>query len=191
MGLDAVIAEIMEKGRIEAEAISRETDSKKNEILMTAKQKCETLKVTAREDIEKNISHIISQEVAAGHLIVKRQILNAQKGLMDEVYRMALEKVIDMPESFHKKTITSLLRKAHEVIPEGKVSCCGRDEKILIEILKDSEFSGYSFGSVIGTDGGVIVESTDGQLQMDFSFHMFLNQAWESGLKEASDILFA
>jgi V/A-type H+-transporting ATPase subunit E len=191
MGLDAVVAEIREKGKAEADAIRREADAKKIEILNLAQQKSETVKTTVREEADKSTAHIISQEEAAGHLVVKRQILNTQKELMDDVYRQALDKIAGMPESFHKEAISSLLRQAGTEIPKGKVSCCSRDEKILKEVLKESEFSSYSFGSVIGIDGGVIVESVDGQLQVDFSYRTFLNQVWESGLKDASDILFA
>ena len=134
---------------------------------------------------------VITQEEAAAHLIVKRQILNTQKELMDEVYRKALDTISSMPESFHKGAISSLLRRAEADIPEGTVSCCARDESTLKEVLKGSEFSAYSFGSVIGIDGGIIVKSTAVQIQVDFSYRTFMMQVWESGLKEASDILFA
>jgi V/A-type H+-transporting ATPase subunit E len=191
MGLDAVVAEIREKGRTEADAINREADAKKVEILGEAQKKSEAFKAAARDEMEKSTSHIIAQEEAAGHLVVKRQILNTQKELMDTVYRQALETITGMPESFHKEAISSLLKKAGSEIPQGKVSCCARDEKTLKEVLKGSEFGAYSFGSVIGIDGGIIVESIDGQLQVDYSYRTFLSQVWESGLKDASDILFA
>lgn len=191
MGLDAVVAEIREKGRAEAEAINKDADSRKVEILNVAQQKAEVVKATAREESGKSASHIITQEEAAGHLVVKRQILNAQKELMDEVYRQSLETITGMPESFHKGAISSLLRKAMTEIPKGTVSCCARDEKALKDVLNESEFSAYSYGKVIGIDGGIIVESTDGQLQVDFSYRTFMSQVWESGLKDASDILFA
>ncbi len=191
MGLDAVIAEIKDKGRAESEAINKEADTKKVELLNVAQQKAETVKAVAREEAGKSASHIISQEEAAGHLVVKRQILNAQKELMDEVYRQALDKIETMPDSFHKGAISSLLRKAMTEIPKGSVSCCARDEKALKDVLNESEFSAFTFGKVVGIDGGVIVESTDGQLQVDFSYHTFMSQVWESGLKDASDILFA
>jgi len=191
MGLDAVIAEIKEKGRVESEAINREADAKKVDLLNVAQQKAETVKAAARDEAGKTTTHIISQEEAAGHLVVKRQILNAQKELMDEVYRQALDKIEAMPDSFHKGAISSLLRKAKTEIPKGTVSCCGRDEKALKDVLNESEFSAFTFGKVVGIDGGVIVESTDGQFQVDFSYHTFMSQVWESGLKDASDILFA
>ena len=191
MGLDAVIAEIKEKGQNEADAIIQGGNSRKDELLGAAKQKIELLKQSVKDEVEKNLSQIISQEEAAAHLVVKRQILNTQKDLMDQVYSQALEKILEMPESFHKEAITSLLRKAEEEIPKGKVSCALRDEKILKKLLEESEFSAYKFGSIIEIDGGVIVESNDGQLQVDYSYRTFLNQVWESGLKDASDLLFA
>ncbi|HQB99313.1 MAG TPA: V-type ATP synthase subunit E family protein, partial [Methanospirillum sp.] len=190
MGLEAVIAEIKEKGRNEAEAIIQGGNSRKDELLGAAKQEIELLKQSVKDDVEKNLSQIISQEEAAAHLVVKRQILNTQKDLMDQVYSQALEKILEMPESFHKEAITSMLKKAEGEIPKGKVSCALRDEKILKKLLKESEFSAYKFGSVIEIDGGVIVESDDGQLQVDYSYRTFLNQVWESGLKDASDLLF-
>ena len=191
MGLDAVIAEIKEKGRNEAEAIIQGGNSRKDELLGAAKQEIELLKQSVKDDVEKNLSQIISQEEAAAHLVVKRQILNTQKDLMDQVYSQALEKILEMPESFHKEAITSMLKKAEGEIPKGKVSCALRDEKILKKLLEESEFSAYKFGSIIEIDGGVIVESDDGQLQVDYSYRTFLNQVWESGLKDASDLLFA
>lgn len=191
MGLEAVIAEIREKARNEAEVIAKDSEAKKLEVLSMAQQKAEGIKTAVRDDVEKKVSHIVSQEEAAGHLIVKRQVLNAQKELMDEVYRQALDKIMSMPESFHKEAIGSLLRMATAEIPKGKVSCCKRDEKALKAVLKESEFAGYSFGQVIAIDGGIIVESENGQLQVDFSYRTFLNQVWESGLKDASDKLFA
>jgi V/A-type H+-transporting ATPase subunit E len=191
MGLDAVIAEIKEKGQNEADAIIQGGNSRKDELLGAAKQKIELLKQSVKDEVEKNLSQIISQEEAAAHLVVKRQILNTQKDLMDQVYSQVLEKILEMPESFHKEAITSLLRKAEEEIPKGKVSCALRDEKILKKLLEESEFSAYKFGSIIEIDGGVIVESNDGQLQVDYSYRTFLNQVWESGLKDASDLLFA
>lgn len=191
MGLEAVIAEIREKGRNEAEEIVKEADTRKVEVLDAAQQKTELIKTAAKEDVEKLYNHIISQEEAAGHLIVKRQILNKQKELMDDVYQNVLEKISELPVSFHKEAISSLLSKAKTEIAKGTVSCSARDENALKEVLKENEFSCYTFGQVIDIDGGVIVESENGNLQVDFSYRTFLNQVWETGLKEVSVSLFA
>ncbi len=54
----------------------------------------------------------------------------------------------------------------------------------------ESAFRGYMAGNVVDIEGGITVESTDGELQLDLSYRTFLDIVWETGLKDASDILF-
>lgn len=190
MGLDAVITEIKEKARAEADAIIQEADAKKTEILTAAQTQVQLIKTDAEENAQKSASHIHTQEEAAGHLAVKREVLNAQKTLMDEVQAKTLEQICALPESFHKQAIASLLKKAQLEIQNGTVTCAARDTEALRKVLSDSEFAKFTAGDPTEIDGGIIVESADGMLQVDYSYHTFLNQVWESGLKDASDILF-
>jgi V/A-type H+-transporting ATPase subunit E len=190
MGLDAVITEIKEKARLEAEGIITDAEAKKSEILAAAQAKAELIKNSAGESAQRAASHILIQEEAAGHLAVKREILNTQKALMDEVQAQTLAQICDLPDDFHKQTIASLLRRAKSEISAGKVCCASRDLAVLKEVLTQPEFSSYTAGEPIEIDGGVIIERTDGMLQVDYSYRTFLNQIWESGLKDASDVLF-
>ncbi|MDR2855594.1 MAG: V-type ATP synthase subunit E [Methanomicrobiales archaeon] len=190
MGLDAVIAEIKEKARVEANAIVEEAEAKKTEILAAAQTQAQLIKTATEENAQKSASHIHTQEEAAGHLAVKREVLNAQKALMDEVQKKTLKQIYDLPESFHKQAITSLLKRARLEIPSGTVTCAARDVEALKSVLSDSELKSFTIGEPIEIDGGIIVESTDGMLQVDYSYRTFLNQVWESGLKDASDALF-
>jgi V/A-type H+-transporting ATPase subunit E len=45
-------------------------------------------------------------------------------------------------------------------------------------------------GKSVETEGGVLVESKDGELQIDYSYRTFLDGIWETGLKDASGMLF-
>ena len=191
MGLDAVITEIKEKARAEAAAIMQEAEAKKTEILADAQTEAESIKTAAEENAQRTASHIRTQEEAAGHLAVKREILNAQKKLMDEVQTKTLEQICNLPESFHKQAIASLLKKAQSEIPSGTVSCAARDASALKDVLSESGFSSFTAGKPANIDGGIIVESADGMLQVDYSYRTFLNEVWESGLKDASDALFS
>ena len=190
MGLDAVIAEIKEKARAEANAIVQEAEAKKTEILANAQTQAQSLKAAAEENAQKTAFHIQTQEEAAGHLAVKREILNAQKILMDEVQTKTLEQICNLPESFHKQAIASLLKRAQSEIPSGTVSCAARDASALQGVLSESGFSNFTTGKPVDIDGGIIVESADGMLQVDYSYRTFLNEVWELGLKDASDALF-
>ena len=191
MGLDAVVEEIRGKGQREADRIRSETQAEVNRILTEAQVKAEKIKMTAHEDVEKQITHILSQEVSAANLVVKRESLNAQKDLLDKVYQSALDTIVNLPENFHQEAIRSLLKEAGSEIPDGIVHCNERDMPALTKILSgDSGFRGFRPGKTINIEGGIIVESSDGELQIDNSYRTFLDSVWESGLKDASDILF-
>ncbi len=191
MGLESVVSEIREKGQKEAAAIRQETAAEVENILKAAQNRAGKIKIAANEVVDKQVAHIQSQEVSAANLVVKRDLLNAQKSLLDQVYSSTLTSVSALPESFHKETMVKLLKKAKTEIPQGIVHSNQRDLNILKEILgKDPGFSSYSPGEPANIEGGIIVESMDHQLQIDYSYRNFLDIVWEERLKEASDILF-
>ncbi len=192
MGLEAVVGDIRAKGQKEADAIREETKAEVNVILSSSQVKAEKIKLSVEESITKQVKHIESQELSAANLVVKRERLNTQKALLDEVYQNALDSVLTLPESFHREALKSLLFDAHKQIPEGIVHSNARDRKALMELItQENVFKGYSVGNEADIEGGVIVERTDGTLQLDLSYRTFLNMVWETGLKDASDILFS
>ena len=192
MGLEAVVNEIREKGRREAEKIRAETRADVEEILKNAQVRAAEIKVSVEEEAGRTASHTINQEVSAANLVVKRQVLNAQKKLLDQVYSASLAAVGDLPAEFHEKALTELLKRAAKEIKKGVVHTNKRDIPVVEEILSRLKtLSGYTVGDPVDIPGGVIVESNDGALQIDYSYGTFLGEVWESGLKDASDILFA
>jgi V/A-type H+-transporting ATPase subunit E len=191
MGLESVIEEIREKGRKESEALKKEADTEVSSRLSEARSKADHIRSAARDEVEKQVSRMMGQEVSAAQLVVRREILNAQKGLLDEVYSGALHSLSQLPPDFHKDAIRALLIKAKADIPAAVVHCSPRDLPTLQGLLAgDSSLNGFIAGSTVDIPGGVIVESKDGQLQLDYSYRTFLDSVWESGLKDASDLLF-
>lgn len=191
MGLEAVVGDIRAKGQKEADAIREETKAEVNGILNASQVQAEKVKLAVEEAVSKQVKHIESQELSAANLVVKRERLNTQKALLDEVYQSALDSVQKLPDSFHREAIKSLLSDAKKQIPEGIVHCNARDMKALKELIaQENVFKGYSVGNEVEIEGGVMVESKDGTLQLDLSYRTFLNMVWETGLKDASDILF-
>jgi len=117
--------------------------------------------------------------------------LNAQKTLLDQVYSASLAAVGDLPAEFHEKALTDLLKRAAEEIKKGTVHANRRDIPVVEKVLGATQsLSGYTVGAPVEIPGGIIVESADGDLQIDYSYSTFLDEVWESALKDASDILF-
>ena len=85
MGLEAVVEEIRDKGRSEAARIQAESKQEIEKILAVAQKRVEEIKIAAEAESEKKTVHIIGQDISAANLLGKREILNSQKALLDEV----------------------------------------------------------------------------------------------------------
>ena len=190
-GLKPLVKEIGEKARVEAEKIQAEAKADSDQILPAAEKRSETIKLTADREVTKQTVHIVSQEASAANLLVKRELLNTQKALLDQVYEATRKEVAALPDSFHREAIRTLLTEAKREIPEGKISCNARDLAALKAIIAEhAEFAKFTVGDPVDIDGGILIEGEKGALQIDYSYRTFLAKVWESGLKDASDILF-
>jgi V/A-type H+-transporting ATPase subunit E len=191
MGLEAVVSDIQEKGRKEAEAIRKETQADVDKILKEALKKVESIKLTAEEEVQTVITRMMAQEDSAANLIVKRQLLNAQKEVLNEVYRETLNEISKLPSTLHTQVLTSLLHQAAGEMKAGVVYASDRDAGVVKDLIaNDRTLSGFRFGGTVDTEGGIIVENVEGTIKIDLTYRTFLNGIWETGLKDAADILF-
>ncbi|MDD1702629.1 MAG: V-type ATP synthase subunit E [Methanoregula sp.] len=190
MGLEAVLEEIREKGKKEAEAIRAGSRKETEQVLSVANKKAGEIKLESEGSVEKQSSRIVSQEISAANLLVKRQLLNTQKTLLDEVYETTRAEIARLPESFHREAIKNLLKEAKKEIPSGTIHCNARDVAAAKAVLTDKEFSGFVLGEPVDIDGGLLIDGEGNDLQIDYSYRTFMNKVWESGLKDASDLLF-
>ena len=191
IGLKTLVKEIREKAKAEAEKLHAEAKADTDQILTASAKRSETIKLTADGEVTKQTAHIVSQEVSAANLLVKRELLNTQKALLDQVYEATRKEVVALPDSFHREAIKTLLTDAKKQIPNGKISCNARDMAALKALIAGhAEFANFTVGEPVDIDGGILIEGEGGALQIDYSYRTFLATVWESGLKDASDILF-
>ncbi|QYZ79609.1 V-type ATP synthase subunit E [Methanofollis formosanus] len=191
MGLEAVVGDIKEKGRKEAAEIQAQTAAEVTSILEEAQEKVAAIKQAAEDDVQREVTRIVNQEVSAANLAVKRETLNAEKDTLARVHASTLARITDQPADFHAQALRYLLPLAAADIGGGTVYCNARDVSIVKEILaENADLSGFSLGNPVEIEGGVVVESADGRMKVDYSYRTFMETVWESGLKDASDILF-
>ena len=191
MELEAVALDIKDKAKRDTLAIQEETRRETERILSLAQERAAEIKRGAESDVNRQAARMANLEISSANLAVKRMLLNTQKDLLDQVYQATLDAIGRLPESFRRDTIQNLLAGVKKEIREGSVFCSERDNHALKEILSSgSEFSGFRYGGSVDIPGGIIVESTNGQLKIDYSYRTFLDRVWEAGLKDASDILF-
>ncbi len=191
MGLEVVVDEIKAKGDAKAAAIKAEADAQVQAIVSEANLRAEEIKLAAEKDAEIQAERVIIREVASANLVVKRDLLNAQKELLDKVYTAAADEIANLPADVHAKAVRELLKEAAKQIPEGVAYTGERDEAAAQAAISELKtLSGFTFGGITAINGGVVVKSTDGQLTLDFSYDTFMGEVWEASLKDASEILF-
>lgn len=191
MGLEVVVDEIKAKGDREAARIKSEAEAEAKTIVADATKRAEEIRIAAEADAALQADRIMIREVAAANLVVKRDQLNAQKELLDKVYSQAANEIANLPSAVHVKAVRSLLKDAVKQIKEGTVYANSRDEEAVKAALTELKtLSGFTFGGTSDINGGVIVQSADGQLTLDLSYQTFMDEVWESSLKDASEILF-
>ncbi|HVN66722.1 MAG TPA: V-type ATP synthase subunit E family protein [Methanomicrobiales archaeon] len=190
MELEAVALDIRDKAKRDAAAIREETRKETDRILSSAQERVREINLGAEDEVNRQAARMTELEVSSANLAVKRMHLNTQKDLLDQVYRATLDAIGRNPESFRRDTVKTLLSKARKDIREGAVFCSARDTQALQEILRSPEYAGFRFGGTVDIPGGIIIESGNGQLKVDYSYRTFLDRVWEAGLKDASDTLF-
>jgi V/A-type H+-transporting ATPase subunit E len=190
MGLEAVIDEIQQKGRRQAEETRREGEIESERILRDAQQRSDEIKLQAEADVVRQVEHILAQETSSANLVTKRATLNAEKELLDQVYGAALAAIRKEPPAFHERALRNLLTTAKAEIGEGRVRVNRADLPVLEELVKDPGFATFTVGPPAEIEGGLLAESTDGAFQVDHTYRTYLNRVWESSLKDASDLLF-
>jgi V/A-type H+-transporting ATPase subunit E len=190
MGLETVVEEIREKGKKECDRIRAESREEVEHILAAANKRVAEIKLAAEAESAKQTRHIIDQEVSAANLLVKRELLNTQKALLDKVYEGTRTEISGLPESFHREAIKKLLNEVKKEISSGKIYCNTRDVAAVKAFISENpEFAKFKVGAPVDIDGGIIIEGEGGGLQVDYSYRTFLDKVWKSGLKDASDIL--
>ncbi len=190
MGLEAVISEIQQKGRNEADRIRHDGEIESERILRDAQQRSDEIKLQAESDVTRQVEHVLAQEMSSANLVTKRATLNAEKELLDQVYAAALSAIRQEPAAFHEHALRNLLATAKTEIGGGRVRVNRTDLPVLEALVREPAFAGFTVGPPAEIEGGLLAESTDGAFQVDHSYRTYLNRVWESSLKDASDLLF-
>ncbi len=182
MGLDSVLKEISREGEERINQIKKEGETEAGKILERAEKEVAEILEKAKTEAEREAERRKRQEISSANLEVKRKLLTRKKELLDEVLERLKEKVADLSTRERR----DLLRKILETHGrEGaRVYCSERDQKD-IKKLSDLEIAG-----TIDCIGGVIIESEDGNVRLNYTFDEILQQVYERNIKEVSERLF-
>ncbi|MCE5296501.1 MAG: hypothetical protein LLG16_05285 [Euryarchaeota archaeon] len=184
MALDNVVGEILDSANKEADKLVQEAEKEKASILQQAEESIATKKKAQQKELELALVRLKQQEISSAELEAKRIVLNAKKDALDEAFRETLKELNSMPPSERAKVYGKIISKAAGVIKNPKVFCPKGDASLI----------GAAVGvrAVVEKDmePGLILESEDGTISLDYRFRTVLEGVWEKELKNVSNILF-
>jgi V/A-type H+-transporting ATPase subunit E len=184
MALDKVVGNILEIANTEAAARIATAQNERATILQQADQTIANKKKAQEKELEIALKRLRQQEISSAELEAKRIVLNAKKEILDRSFKETLKDLESMSEAEKVRVYEKILTNAKKSISKPKV-LCPKGESHLVQ--KDSEIA-----SVTETDMsvGLILESQDGTIRLDYRFNTMLGAVWEKELKNVSNALF-
>ncbi|MBI2550054.1 hypothetical protein HYV83_02635 [Candidatus Woesearchaeota archaeon] len=188
MGLEKVKQEILERAQAEADKAIDAAQSEAKAVMKSAEKQVAGYERMMEEDLEALSNAVKRKEVASAELELKKQLLSAKSELIEGVFRDARKKLGSLPDKKRESHITALLDAARKEMNVSVVQCSSKDARFV-----EASGSGDSRLKVVKNDemlGGIIAESPDGRLRVDYSYDILLGQVKSKVLGDVAKILF-
>ena len=184
MALDKVVNEIQESARKEADLRIQEAEKERAKILQEADQRIEKMHKAEEKDLQDTLRRMQRQELSSAELEARRIVLNKRKEVLDKTFEETLHELSNMDPKEKAAVYKKILSNGKKLVPRPKVFV-PRNESSLISGVRGVE-------SVEETDmeSGIVMESQDGTVRLDYRFRTILESNWEKELKNVSGILF-
>lgn len=184
MGLEKVVADILEKGKEEAEKIRAEGAAEAESILKQAREEAAKIKAAKEAEIARIVEKIRTREIASAKLEVKKIKLTSEKEALDQVYAQAMERLRNLPMEKKERLLKALIKKGIREVGNGRIYCSQGDAEFVKQI------SNLEFAGTINCIGGVVIESSDKTIKLDYTYETLLNTIWEKNVRQIANILF-
>jgi V/A-type H+/Na+-transporting ATPase subunit E len=180
MGIKEIRDDILKEKKKEATKILDEGKAEIEKIQKSMSSKVEALKAKFSEDEEKIISDYEKKQLATAKFQVNRMRFNLEKRLMDEVVADGRDLLTRTSDATKKRQFESILPKLGRNIDISQVYCSKKD----VPLIKQYK--------AIPADilGGIIVENSEGDERIDFSYDTVLKEVVEKDYPKIMKLLF-
>jgi V/A-type H+-transporting ATPase subunit E len=184
MALDKVVADILESAKKDADQLIGSAEKDRAATLKAAEDSIAAKRKEQEKRLAEAIKRLRQQEISSAELEAKRIVLNARKEILDSVFESTLKEMSSLSDADRAKLYAKIMAKGIKVIPDPRVYCPKGDGTLLAGVKGPS--------SVVETNmsAGLVLESKDGLVSLDYRFKTILEGIWEQELKNVSNLLF-
>jgi V/A-type H+/Na+-transporting ATPase subunit E len=179
MGFEELKKKVLKEAEKEEEKLLNEAEKEKKRIEKEAQEEIDLFKRKIEDETEKEINLLKRRELASANLEVKKRSLKAKEDIIDLVFlnlRKDLSKKLSQSE--RKKLLNNLLKLAENQIEVGIIYCNKEDVKLIGKDCKTQDIL-----------GGIIAETKDGSVRLDYSFETLIEGIREKYIAEITEVL--
>jgi len=184
MSLNKVVEDILRRGKEKEQEIIRLGEGERDEQLQLADRKIAESRARAEKRNASNIEQMERQELSSAELESKKTALAAQRQVMEELREQALADLSAYPADKRKKLYSKLAARAKKELGECYVYS-NKDDQALLQLP-----AGMTSGGTVDCSGGLVFESKDRAVRLDFRFETMLDDVWNKRMQEIFGKLF-
>ena len=184
MSLNKVVDEILRKGEERKREIIQLGQKERDELVLQADKKIQESRLKAEKRNEAKITQMEQQEVSSAELESKKTLLVAERQVMEGLREQILEELANYPADKRKRMYSRLILRAKKEFGDCYVYS-NTDDKALVQLPV-----GMTSGGIVPCRGGLVFESKDRSVRLDFRFESVLDDVWNKSMKEIHTRLF-
>lgn len=184
MSLNKVVEEILREGEQSKSEIIRKGEKERDDQVLQAEKKVADDRAKMEARTAAMIVQMEQHELSSAELEARKLLLSAQRQVMEDLREQILKELERYPSDKRKKLYSRLVSKAQKELGEGYVYS-SKNDKTLLQLPK-----GFSSGGVIDCRGGLVFESKDRSVRLDYRFESLLEEVWNKKMQEIFAKLF-
>lgn len=186
MSAEKIIEQIKKDAEQEVKQILSDAEKQAEHLINEVKQQAEKEAESILSDGQKQSENIRKIRVSQAHQEAKRDIMNAREEIIEECFNRAKEKLVSLPDEEYEKIVTQLIKQGSKKIPGSYVLLTTRELDKKIARKQNIPVKG-----TVNASGGVILQSEDGNLQVDNTFEGILKREKDLIRVKVGKLLFS
>lgn len=182
--MEKVVEDILRRGEERKREIIATGEKERDAQVAQTEKQIEDARRKAHDRTEASISQMEQQELSSAELESKKALLAAQRQVMDELRSIVLADIANYPQDKRKAVYVKLMTLAKKELGECYVYSNAADKPLL------SPLPGISVGGVIDCKGGLVFESKDRSVRLDYRFESMVEEVWNRKIQEIYSGLF-
>ena len=188
MGLEDLEADIRKRIEGKVNSLLADAENEAEKIIAKGKENVAMLRREREEEIEKIAKEHRNREIAQAYLNARKLSLDAKKIALEDLFSKVEEKLLELSQADRKEILSALVERAKHELQKAKYVYSNKADKDIVSALCSKQ--GLSFAGVIDCKGGIIVENSDKEVRVDYTYETMLLDFRKEAINDIATGLF-